>query len=177
MIAFEQGEKIICTVRRHWWVLLSETLFLAVLLIVPPVFYEAFLIFIEKWHIAVAEFMAYFVFFYVLWLLIIWIVFFLIWTNYYLDVWIITNKRMIDVEQKGLFHREVSTFRLDRIQDVTIEVKGILGTFLKFGDVVVQTAGEHKAFIIRDAHKPEEVKQAIQAVHDASMEVRHMSSP
>src|SRR5512147_723006 len=39
--------------------------------------------------------------------------------DYYLDMWIVTDHRILDMEQHGLFARTVSELRLDRIQDVT----------------------------------------------------------
>jgi uncharacterized membrane protein YdbT with pleckstrin-like domain len=160
-IPLEEGEAIIATVRRHWWVLLSEAFFITVLAIAPIFFYEGITLLLSRGSLVVESTLALFTFFYSLWLLCLWMTFFLIWTNYYLDVWVITDRQMIDVEQKGLFNREISNLRLDRIQDITIQVKGLLGTLFKFGNVIVQTAGEHKAFIIRDAHYPENVKQVI----------------
>ncbi len=160
-IPLEEGEIIIATVRRHWWVLLSESFFIVILAAMPIFFYEALTLLLLRGSFEVESIIALFTFFYSLWLLSLWMTFFLIWTNYYLDVWVITNKQMIDVEQKGLFNREISNLRLDRIQDITIQVNGILGTFFKFGNVIVQTAGEHKAFIIKDAHYPENVKEII----------------
>lgn len=170
MPPLDHDEKIVQVVRRHWWVLFSECVFIPVLAAVPIFSYEAVLIFLERWQIAVENHIALFFLFYSLWLLLLWVSFFLIWTNYYLDTWIVTNKRMIDIEQKGLFHREVSTFRLDRIQDITIETKGILATFFKFGDVIVETAGEHTPFLIRDAAHPEKVKEIIFGEYRAAVE-------
>ena len=92
------------------------------------------------------------------------------WTLYYLDVWIITDKRIIDIEQKGIFNREISTFRTDNIQDVTIEIRGIIGTFLKFGDIHIETASENNSFVIREALNPERVKEVILKQHNEIMD-------
>ena len=64
------------------------------------------------------------------------------WMDYYLYVWIITSERIIDIEQKGLFNREISEFTLDKVQDITVKVPNMMATFLKYGDVIIQTAGE-----------------------------------
>ncbi|MHA1748185.1 MAG: hypothetical protein ACTSYF_06020 [Promethearchaeota archaeon] len=64
------------------------------------------------------------------------------WTVYYLNVLIITNKRIIDVEQHSLFRREVSEFMLVKVQDVTIEIPNFTASLFKFGNIIVQTAGE-----------------------------------
>lgn len=176
-ISLEAGETIIATVRRHWWVLLSEAFFIMILAIVPIIFYEGISLLLLRGSLVVESALAYFTFLYSLWLLCLWMTLFLIWTNYYLDVWVITDRQMIDVEQKGLFNREISNIRLDRIQDITIQVKGLLGTIFKFGNVIVQTAGEHKAFIIRDAHYPENVKHIILTHSNRVLDAAKKPSP
>jgi membrane protein YdbS with pleckstrin-like domain len=99
---------------------------------------------------------------YAFWLLICWIIGFIYWTNFYLDIWIITNKRLIDIEQHSLFKREVSILELNKIQDITSEVKGILATLLNYGNINVQTAGSDKNFFISDIEKPNEVREKLQ---------------
>jgi len=110
------------------------------------------------------------VFFYSLWLLFVLAYIFIEWTTYYLDVWHITNKRIIDVEQIGIFHRDTKSLRFERIQDITVEVKGIIATFLNFGDVHVQTAGATREIIIYQVRKPYKLKKMITVAIDESSE-------
>ena len=63
--------------------------------------------------------------------------------------------------QKGLFYRDISTCRLNRIQDVTVEVRGLIPSLLDFGTITVQTAGEEDNFIIHGMPHPYEIKRAI----------------
>lgn len=85
---------------------------------------------------------------------------FIIWADYYLDIWIITSKRIIDIEQRGLFDRSISEFSLANVQDVTIEISGVVQTLLKFGNLHVQTASENN-FVIKDAPHLYEAKDFI----------------
>lgn len=64
------------------------------------------------------------------------------WINFYFDIVIVTNERMINISQEGLLSRKVSELRLRQIQNVTSQQSGILQTFLNFGLLVVETAGE-----------------------------------
>ncbi len=82
-------------------------------------------------------------------------------TNYWLDAWIVTNERIINTEQLSLFNRVVSELYLYKIQDVTSETRGLLATFLTFGDVYVQTAGERERFNFKNVDNPDDVKIAI----------------
>lgn len=99
--------------------------------------------------------------FYWIYLLILWISFFIYWTDFMLDTWILTNERLIDIEQLGLFSRRISTLSLDRIQDVTTHESGLIDTFLKIGTVTIQTAGEQREFIIPGAKNPSRIKELI----------------
>lgn len=93
--------------------------------------------------------------------LILWLYAFLIWIDYFFDVWIITNERVVNIEQKGLFVRTVSELKFSRIQDVTSEVSGMIPTILNFGDVKVQTASEEDFFLFRRVPDPYHVKDVI----------------
>jgi uncharacterized membrane protein YdbT with pleckstrin-like domain len=82
-------------------------------------------------------------------------------TDYYLDTWIVTNERIINIEQKGLFSRIVSELHLNQVQDVTSETHGIVATFLSYGDVHIQTAGARERFNFKQIDNPEKIKQII----------------
>ena len=60
--------------------------------------------------------------------LAIWVFFLSSFVDYYLDIWIVTNDRIINIEQLGLFARSISELDLYQIQDVTSEIKGIFPT-------------------------------------------------
>jgi len=60
---------------------------------------------------------------------------------------VITNKHVVDVDQIGLFNREVSTLRLEEIQDVSAKINGPLQTMLGYGTLIIQTAGERENFV------------------------------
>lgn len=99
-------------------------------------------------------------FFFVIYILIVFLILFIFWIEYYLDVWIITTERIIDIEQKSLFNREISEFRIQNVQDVTIDIPGMLATFLKYGNMTIQTAGE-RSFTIHDVPNLYEAKNLI----------------
>lgn len=82
-------------------------------------------------------------------------------TDYFLDMWIVTNERIINIEQHGLFRRKVSEMRLNQVQDISSETHGFLETFLTYGDVTIQTAGEKLQFHFKNIDNPDEVKLEI----------------
>jgi len=86
---------------------------------------------------------------------------FLSWMEYYLDVTIVTNLRVIDIEQLTLFRRNTSSADLDSIQDVRAEIEGFFGSYFNFGVVYIQTAGEAPNFILRNLPNPSYVARQI----------------
>lgn len=171
MIKFEEGEKILLVIRRHWFVMLPQFL-VTVVLVVAPLFLFMFLssgFFTVNLGLGAETYLTkiiflanqYSFFAYLIWLLLLWVFFFVEWTDYYLDMWIVTDQRVIDVEQKGFFNREVTSFSFRQIQDITVETKGIIETFFKFGTLHIQTAGHNRKIIINDAYHPEEARSLI----------------
>jgi uncharacterized membrane protein YdbT with pleckstrin-like domain len=73
--------------------------------------------------------------------LFVWMGAFGVFTNYYLDQWIVTNERIIDINQKDFWNREISSLFLSRIQNVETEVQGFFNTIFGFGTVSVESAG------------------------------------
>lgn len=171
MIKLTKNETILLTVRKHWFVLVGETIFLLFLLCLPLLVVLAFKILDTDHIIKISgSITALFIFASSVFLLFLWTSFFMIWTDYYLDILIVTNRHIIDVEQKGLFSRELSTFRLDKIQDVTAETNGVIQTFLSFGTIHIQTAGEDQDFVVRGIPNPFEIKHLISKQQNTAVE-------
>lgn len=152
-------EKIVQVIHRNWFYILQQFLLVFFVLVMfiggaalVPMFFPDFLNGDNK---EIASFVQNF------FMLAIWMYGFLIWIDYYYDIWIITTERIINIEQKGMFTRKASELRFKKIQDVTTEVIGFLPTIFNYGDVKVQTAGEETEFIFRTVSNPYEVKNII----------------
>jgi Bacterial PH domain len=160
MVTFHDGEEVVLEARRHWVVVLPIYVTVALLALAPLVLYGVLdalpVAFVTPgWGPALLGFA------YSGYLLALWVGGYLVWLDHHLDVWILTNERLIDVEQKGIFRREISSLRLERIQDITAEVDGALATFLKFGDIKVQTAGDTTEFVITNISNPQGLVEAV----------------
>jgi uncharacterized membrane protein YdbT with pleckstrin-like domain len=86
-------------------------------------------------------------------------IFFTQFIDFYLDLWIITNDRIIDVEQFGIFARNISELDLFRIQDVTTDVHGLFSTFFKYGNVTVKTASDNQSIIFKNIRGPHHIQR------------------
>lgn len=162
-INLEKDEYIIFEVRKHWFILL-QSMFFSLLALLAPIFMYAIISALPIEFISEHNPIILFLFLYSIWFLMVWIFIFVSWTNYYLDVWILTNKNLIDIEQIDIFHREIATMRLSKIQDVKSEVKGFVQTFFNFGSLTVQTSGLDKEFVIRGIENPNNVREQIEKI-------------
>lgn len=93
--------------------------------------------------------------------LISYLFFYVRFIDYYLDVWIITNDRLLDIEQHGLFNRVVTELDLYRIQDVTANITGVISTIFRYGDVVVTTASANATIVFKNIPNPNHVRQEL----------------
>jgi uncharacterized membrane protein YdbT with pleckstrin-like domain len=80
---------------------------------------------------------------------------------WYWNVFIVTNQRVVDVNQRGYFSREVSEANYEKIQDVLYSVSGIWRSLLNFGVVRLQTAGNGMALELKDVSSPKAVHHLI----------------
>lgn len=152
----EEKEKIIYILRRHWliefWIFIRY-LFLAA---IPVAIYFYAQHFFPEWQ-NYNQIYALVVLAVSIYYLNILLFFFQSWIDYYLDVWIITNLKIVSIDQRRLFSRHISRMSFNRLQDATSETKGFLATIFKFGNVHIQSAGAKERFVLKQIPNPDEV--------------------
>ncbi len=89
------------------------------------------------------------------------IFYFTYFVNYYLDLLVITNDRLLHVDQEGIFARTISEVDLYKIQDITSTVDGFLQSMFNYGNLLIQTAGAVEKFSITNIPRPESLRQKI----------------
>ncbi len=170
MISLRENEKIHLVKRKHHLILVTELLglgfiFLIAIISILIVFFKSFSFpegITDSFPILLNyEFRIFIIYFLFLFLFFLWQVFFIIFTNYYLDCWVVTDQRTIHTEIKALFNRTLSSVSHDKIQDITVSVSGIIPTFLKYGDLQIQTAGRFQEFIFKKIPEPYKTKELI----------------
>jgi len=88
------------------------------------------------------------------------------WMSWYFDITIVTRTHLVDINQKGFFSRRVAEQSLLRVQDVSAKMTGFWQTWLRFGTVFVETAGESPNFIMNNIPRPNIVANTILKLHD-----------
>lgn len=159
----EPGEHVVRQARKHWFLFLAELLPYAIIAILPfalPTLlsfapplasYAARIRFDTPLMRAVLG----------IWLLVSWTAAWGAFTRYYLNAWVLTNQRIVDIKQRGYFSREVSSVLLTRVQDVTTDVSGVLPSLLGIGDITVQSAGAVDEFRMNGIPRPEQMRDLI----------------
>lgn len=162
-VTLDKDEHMILEVRKHWYVMSTYGIIAFCLFLMPLLVYSIF----EALSITVVMYgntLGFFFFAYSAILLVTWMMLFYWWTDYFLDVWVVTNKKIIAIDQDGFFGRKITTLHLAKVQDVTSEVEGIIATTMDFGDITVETASHDGSFMIRGVGEPNKVREKINEV-------------
>lgn len=149
---YEPGEKIILLLRAHPftqinWVF-NSVLLLVFLLIMNP-FISNF--FNQSQMFIVNVFSLTFIASY-------------IWSSFldwYFNVGIITNKRVIDIDFSGILYKEVTVARLDKVEDITIKSGGYFEALFDFGTIFIQTAGMESNIEFANVTRPSDAVKII----------------
>ena len=159
----EPGEHVVLRARKHWFLFLAELLPYAILAIIPFALPK-----LLAFAPPLAPYAAAFDYHTVVgrailgvWLLVMWTSAWGAFTRYFLNAWVLTNKRIVDIKQQRYFAREVSSLFLSRVQDVTTNVTGVLSSLLGIGDIKVQSAGAEVEFIMHGIPRPEQMRDII----------------
>ncbi|MBU1075275.1 PH domain-containing protein, partial [Patescibacteria group bacterium] len=91
------------------------------------------------------------------------------------NAFMITNKRIIDFDQKGLFDKTVSVATYDKIQDISFKKKGVFSTVFNYGTIVIQTAGTNANLEIRSVFEPEKIQDVIMEIQRDSLQDEKVS--
>jgi len=82
---------------------------------------------------------------------------------WYWNAFLITNYRVVDIDQRGLFNRTVSEATYDKVQDVSYHITGIIGTLFRLGTLVIQTAGTTTNLELSVLYDPKDIHHLITA--------------
>ena len=91
---------------------------------------------------------------------------FVVWSDWFNTLYLVTNQRVIVTRQHNLWQRQVREVPLAKIQEVRHDQKGLLKIALHVGDVIVRTAAAE--LLLHDVTDPYDIEQQIGAlIHKA----------
>ena len=152
-------ENVILMLYRHWFTLLLKLIPFILLGILPMVIVAVFGSFMVEVGVS-----SLFNFIISVYYLILWNGVFYIITMYLLDTWLVTDHRVIDNEQHGFFSRTLTESSLSKIQDQSVDIKGVIPTFLDYGNLEIQTAGTIPKIEMKQIPHPNDVKAKITSI-------------
>ena len=73
---------------------------------------------------------------------------------WYFSIYIVTNQRICQISQRGLFKKSVVDLGLDKIQSISYGVSGIRAGLMGYGTIVIQTAvGDLVISMVKNSEK------------------------
>lgn len=151
-IDLHDNEEIILKVRQHWVLLLWPiTKFLVVAAVGGTVLY----FFKDSLDGLI------FILLMITWLLIAFDLAMHDFFRWYLNLYVVTNKRIINVTHRTIFKRQITEASLSNVQDVTHQTLGFISMLLNYGDVVVQTAGHQPLINFKTIGSPRRIHKEI----------------
>lgn len=97
--------------------------------------------------------------------LILFLYHFIMW---YFTIYIVTNQRIRQITQKGIFGKDVVELRLSKIQNISYNIPGFSGEIFGFGTIVIQTfVGD---LVIRHVEHPEKTYNKLQDAVNTAIE-------
>jgi hypothetical protein len=156
-------EKVILYGRRHWLFFLIDIVevsayFLGVAVFVWGIEYLGLLESVNLFGISFSAMLNILLY---MWGVFCWLLLAEKVTDYAIDFWIVTNKRIVDSELERLFYRRLATLELKDIEDISIKTSGFISSYLAYGNLEVQTAGAQNRFQMEQIGHPEIVQRVI----------------
>jgi len=140
----QDDEKVFYFVRRHWITIVPRIIF-DIILITIIVLITIFLVYPS--FADIEAFSELFVIFAIVSAItVIFHIMFVSLLNYFLDIIIVTNNRIVDMDYTVLFRRNQFTLSYNQIQDIQVEQSGILRVILNYGDIIIDNASTEGKF-------------------------------
>ena len=94
--------------------------------------------------------------------------------DYFLDAWLITDRSVIDVAWHGWFHRQSTRIDYSAMEGVSYEIKGVLGTVLKYGTVTIEKVGTGSLVSMNHVKNPRDIESTILLCQEACLRTKNM---
>ncbi len=155
----DRDEKILYVIRKSW-IMITRWMLVFVAMLLAPQF--IFPVILGTFGGAQGLFSPSFVFVAnIFWYLASFGFFLQNFMNWYFSVNVITTKKIVDVDFKGLLYKNISEAPLDNVEDVTSTISGTAKVIFNYGNVLIQTAAENTEFEFEDIDDPAEVRDII----------------
>jgi len=142
-------EELIMILRKHWVTLSLLCLKTIIIFVLAIIFFKFAPN--EKWAAQVFLFWIFLGLIYGFRGILIWL----------LDCYIITNKKIIDIDQRGFFQRIVTEVNYEKIENVIYEMKGPLAIFFNYGNLKIQIIKNEGLLLMKQIPQPKKIQDII----------------
>ena len=154
----DNEEEILLVARPHWFTNLSWILISILMLIAPTLLkFVPIINNIPTKYISLGT---------LVWYLLTFAIIFENFLSWYFDLFIITDKRVIDIDFNNLLDKKFSEAKLSMIQDVTSKVSGLGQTMFNYGTIHIQTAAEVSYITFEKVPHPEKIIKILQFLRE-----------
>lgn len=81
--------------------------------------------------------------------------------NWYFNVYIVTDKNIVDVDFHSILFKNIDVAPLRNVEDASSSMGGILNSIFHYGNVFIQTAGATKSIDLLSVPRPHHVADFI----------------
>jgi hypothetical protein len=78
-----------------------------------------------------------------------------------LNIYLVTNKRLVCVNYHNLLNKQVSETPLQHVLSVSFTIKGFLESLFRYGSVEVRAQGLHEPMLLKNLSQPSKAKDFI----------------
>jgi hypothetical protein len=162
--SLDKDEKVYVLIRSHWIVNLSWIINLCIYFIIPLIVYFILPIFIDLIQLDIGIFDIP----NRVWIVILFAYYSIVLTyafnkfiDWYFDIFLVTNKRIIDIEFSPLGGYKVLETPLINVQDIKEESRSFLGLIFNYGNIKARTSAEQSILMLERVPKPLTVRDII----------------
>lgn len=145
----EKKEKIILLARRHLITNLKWVLIAIGMILLPNIIFRLFPEVFSSFRFRTLALL--------IWYLLTFSYVFEQFLKWFFNVSIVTDERVVDIDFPTILYRDISSTKIDMVQDISVKMGGFIRSLFNFGDVYIQTAGEEREFVFEDIAQPERV--------------------
>lgn len=77
--------------------------------------------------------------------------------GFYYDLYIVTDRRIVSINQHRLFSRNISEISFEAIQDIDTSAKNFWQLQFNYGDIIIRTSADNTSFPLKDIPSPKKI--------------------
>ncbi|MEA3272557.1 MAG: PH domain-containing protein, partial [Patescibacteria group bacterium] len=85
---------------------------------------------------------------------------------WYMNVFIVTDQRIVDLEQKSFLNKHISEIPFKKVDNVHYRMKGVFHTVCRCGDLYIQSYKGVTFLVMKNVRKPSRIRTGLLEIVD-----------